>query len=788
MDKIQVTYSRENIISRTFGLFPYYEFNDNLAIIHVATDSSTGCYEKIVPNLVLPVDFYVEENLVLEHDHTYTYRYLMDLYVEYKDVYPKSDFVVFFERGIGKKYIDLEEIGLSDAEKYRLVPDVIYLSRVTSMIDMLKKLKKTSELSDTSSYVDCDTCKAKNDYIAYGGDIFLNYLETLLSETYEIANEFFHYASNDILKVMFDVPLLQTNFDLGVNECYINKWVPGERYYCGDIVTYNGITYVCVLNQIIQTPCDEFYFIDDYVENSFYNNSGTQCQYVMCNNIFYVLNTETNQYEEEAIHHVDCFELYVSCSTELYEYIECDGIYYHLEDDVYEVITICEYTTGVYDEATHTIGFDYAHFIPITDFVRQPENSDINIPLTQDEIDGWYCPNNVYGTKYKIFIDVEYMPAEFVYEYIRFLGNFYIWNGTEYVIDSNNCGIYKLYGTSESILKQFAAKDSFYSSANEIIVPEFGNDFLYFYKKGKTVNVKNRYVEENGNIERYTNSPIYINQEVTDLYSYGDILYDIVVLPEERKIKFYYVIWAHLKAICTDITLNEFLEPLYFYDGGFLYDDQDTHGLKYVETYEYDENSDVDELVSDGNFEYYITNYNSDIIIKDNLTQTYIIQGVDMDYIVTNSPTTEPITTPYILVPGTDTVIGDIYKSNGSSYYNYSNNVIVYNYTGKPMLFHTTDNDVKTVSVKYNCNEYDYTFINSEYSEDVVNELDVIYNPLFKKDYLNGIAYVNEVNGGINIGRGNAASFERHVKLGEVKTMEDLDSYSNGGFFNVITY
>ena len=773
MNTIQVKYSIENLISRTFGLFPYYTYDGGMPTIHRATDSSTGCYEKIVPNLKLPVDFVADETVFIEHGKTYTYRYLADLYSEYKYTQKESEFIKLFDRLVGVIEVDAESIGLGNHIKYPNVPETIYLSRVRSFISMLNELKRSDELSRSSGYTDCDTCRNKATYESYGGDVFVQYLHTLVGVADEIANFGMGLVSDNELEVMFDVPLFQSNFYLGVLDAYTNKWVAGERYYCGDIVTYNGVTYVCVLNQIVQSPCDEFYFLDDYVENQYYNNSGTQCQYVMCGDVFYALDGETNQYVEETVHHIDCMELYMACVSVLYEYVECNGVYYHLDEGHYNVINVCEYTTGVYDEATHSIGFDYAHFMPLTECEQDNE---------------WYSSSNTYGTKYRIFVDVNYMPSEFVYDYIRFLGNFYVWNGSSYVLDQNNCGIYKLQGTNASVLKQFMAKDSFFGAGNDMIVPDFGNDFLYFYKKGKVANrLGQTKYDENGNISRYTLSPVFPGTMVTDLYAYGDVLYDIIPIPDERRIEFRYVIGAHLKAICTDIQLNELLEVLYFFDGEFQYDEDDTHGIRYVESYAYDSGSDIEGLVNDGNFEYYITNYNSDIIVKDSQTNLYITQGVDMTFVMSTQELASQ-TTPYVLMPGSETEIGDIYKWDGSSYVDYSNDITVYNYTGKPMLFHTTDDDVKTVEVGYGCRSYDYTFINSEYDEDVVNELDLIYSPLYKNDYLNGIAYANSAKGGVDVGRGNAAALERHIKLGDCRTFEDLENFSNGGFFNVVKY
>lgn len=787
MKTIQLNYSIENLISRVYGLFPYCTYEVGEAIVHPATDSSTGCYGMIVPNLALPVDFSNGDGMLVVHGVPYTYRYLDDLYNEYKEEFPDSGFIRLFKTCIGEKEVDADAIGLGDKAKYSNVPETIHLSMVRSMIDYMKSLKKETEYSAMSGYVDCDTCRKKDTFESYGGDVFIEYLESLVSEAYRVAEMCLGFASGDGPDVVFNIPILQTNNYLGVYDCYVNKWVPGERYYCGDIVTYNGVTYVCVLNQIVQTPCDESYFLDEYAENQYYNNSGTQCQYVICGESFYVLDGNTNQYVEETMHHIECMELYLACQTDLYEYVECGGGYYHLDDGGYEPIDVCEYTTGAYDVDTHTIGFDYAHFIPLTDYVHVEDELNDHVP-NQDEIEGWYSSSNPYGTKYRIFADVDHMPSEYVYDYIRFLGNFYVWNGTAYVPDDYDCGVYLLRGTNASALEEFRICDLFLDFGSCPVIPDFGNDFLFFYKVGKTTNHSILW-EENGNISRFTNSTLLPGMEATDLYAYGDVLYEITANPSDRTIEFRYATGAHLKAVCADITLNDLLEPIYTFEGEYLYDEADSHGIRYVERYVYDEGSDLDTLVNDGNFDYYVSNYGSDVIIKDNATDSYLEQGVDIQYVINPDLTTRVC--DYILTDGNRTIIGDIYKwdANANEYALYDE-VAVYNYTGKPMVFHTTDDDVKTVPFRYGqgCDIYDYTFINSEYEEYEVNELDVLYNPLYKKDYMNGIAYANSAKGGLSIGRGNASAFERHVKLGECHTFEDLENFSNGGFFKMTEY
>lgn len=789
MNTIQTTYSLENLISRVYGLFPYFEYTNGNEVIREAIDSNIGCYGKIVPNIILPVNFVVDGNIILESGKTYSYRYLIDIFSEYqyKDGLKENEFLTFMRRGFGERKVILDEIGLTDTDKHGLIPEYINLACLSKNIENLEKLASSYELTKRNTYSDCTVCEEAKRFIEYGGYKYIDYLKTLSNEARTISAEYFSYASKDSLSVSFDIPLFNRCIDLGYNTCYINQWIPGERYYCGDIVTYNGITYVCVMNEIVQNPCTENYFIDDYVDNEFYNNSGTQCQYVMCNDLLYVLNEDHDGYDgPKNVQHVDCLEVYLTCvdCENMEEYIEVNDIFYHKdpEECSYEEISVCEYTTGAYDETTHTIGFDYSHFVPLADYVQEhPLNE--NGTVNSDKEEGWYSSNNVFGTKYKIFIDVNSLPNEKISDYVRFIGDFYVWNGDSYVLDTNDCGIYRICGEKESVLKQFMARDSFIDLSDNSIIPDFGNDFLYLYKKGKVVNTQIKY-EENGNISRFTQNILSVGDYATDLYAYGDVLYNIVVNQDIREIKFYYIVGAHLKAMCSGIELNELLENIYLYDGRFEYDENDTHGIKYVETYEYDEGSDIETLINDGNFDFYVSHYNSDVTITDDIADNYIIQGLNMAYV--NIVPTLHSYDFVCMIDQNNNIIIYKWDADTTSYIQYDH-VTIYDYTGKPMLFHAKEENMQAIEIGNACETKEYNFIKSEYCKDIENELDLLYAPLFKEDYLVGITYSNIENSGIYVGRGNAASIERHVKMGEVKTMEDFENFANGGFFNVTT-
>ena len=70
-------------------------------------------------------------------------------------------------------------------------------------------------------------------------------------------------------------------------------------------------------------------------------------------------------------------------------------------------------------------------------------------------------------------------------------------------------------------------------------------------------------------------------------------------------------------------------------------------------------------------------------------------------------------------------------------------------------------------------------------SNDYVASAETVNAPIFKEEYLLGISSTFKADVNVTINRGNAAAFERHFKLSECNTMEDLELMGNGLFFNL---
>jgi hypothetical protein len=54
---------------------------------------------------------------------------------------------------------------------------------------------------------------------------------------------------------------------------------------------------------------------------------------------------------------------------------------------------------------------------------------------------------------------------------------------------------------------------------------------------------------------------------------------------------------------------------------------------------------------------------------------------------------------------------------------------------------------------------------------------------LTKEEYLTGFSMPPKVDVNVTVDRGGVSAFERHYKLAECNTMQDLENYNNGEFF-----
>lgn len=284
---------------------------------------------------------------------------------------------------------------------------------------------------------------------------------------------------------------------------------------------------------------------------------------------------------------------------------------------------------------------------------------------------------------------------------------------------------YNLSGSADSKLKSLRKYKNYINGEDKEEKPSDDEDWLYFYRKGVVINYTT--VNDNsGNIadiDKLAEGKLEPATDVAKLAAYGNVITDIKVNKNIRKITFEYYINAHLKATTmkNPIDFDDDGNPLYKFDG-FYFDEADKyHGVKYTETYTYDEGGELDKLANG----------------QDTITFDNYVNDID-DSITTYNKY------PFRL---TDSIV----------YYN-------------------KELPTQIVSIP---------FIKSDYETTIKNETDYLFAETFKTDYLGDITYKPTVDNNVRIDRGNYSAFERHLKLAEVKTLNDLVEYSNSSFFNV---
>ena len=90
-----------------------------------------------------------------------------------------------------------------------------------------------------------------------------------------------------------------------------------------------------------------------------------------------------------------------------------------------------------------------------------------------------------------------------------------------------------------------------------------------------------------------------------------------------------------------------------------------------------------------------------------------------------------------------------------------------------------------TEDVNIGDNTLQSTFIKTKGKANIDKEVDYNYNDIYKDDTYMGISFNPIVSKDVNIDRGNCSVYEKLLKLSEIKTMEDLENYQNGGFYNI---
>lgn len=341
---------------------------------------------------------------------------------------------------------------------------------------------------------------------------------------------------------------------------------------------------------------------------------------------------------------------------------------------------------------------------------------------------------------------------------------------TEFSID-----VLPIKGTCNSHLTQLRRYDEYINSGDQVETPDNLKDWLWYYRVGLIVNRENLY-DEQGNIAvmypmaKKLSEDVYVNgvQAITNdgnnignnivwdgdtainLAVWGDMITNIECVNNDDDtgiITFTYWIGAHLVADKDYLVDENGNETAKWYsvddDGNYKYffknlrfDDRSpygkNHGVKYVESYIYyksDEEDSIWKLVEGGKFTDYIMG-------KFDKDSTYITNAAD-------------------------------YRLREKYEFSTSNNLYQYEFR--------IGSRIKNVP-----------YFRTNFTTMVdIKHVDVENTPLIRYYYYNGVNFHPTVNKDVYVERGVTQAFEKHIKFSEIKTFEDMENYSNGGFFVV---
>ena len=174
------------------------------------------------------------------------------------------------------------------------------------------------------------------------------------------------------------------------------------------------------------------------------------------------------------------------------------------------------------------------------------------------ENDKLYYDKNMYGDGFKLFVEVPYLPKEFIYPNIKCEETYYFWDKdlSMYVRDDTTSTEYEIRGVSESILITFRSYGQYMDANGLIRYPDPTEDWLFYYKIGNFNANGTILWDEKGNIKRFNENTIRPGEYASDLIAYGTILTNITCDTEAKTLTVTYVVNGHLKAMLQKLNVD----------------------------------------------------------------------------------------------------------------------------------------------------------------------------------------------------------------------------------------
>lgn len=889
MRTINYKVSYEKLISRLPALFAFVETDEQgVTSIVKATEGKQGNYGMVVADLTCPSFDYTLTNgdKIKITGGSHSYRTIIDAYYmavkdmkdilsdQWEDKLKKADkdrvpypifneeldkmkiqypFITFVEIGIGLKYVGLseefEEVcggNLENKKIYPLAPDYIYLGEARTMYEKVIKIEKQLAFWESHIKVCKDDLKyyeaLKEEYaMMHGYDKddetkrpLKEKLEELIAEAEIVAEDYKKLATTPP-KLNFNVNLTNTIKDLGMVTPYIQEWIPGKRYYHGDVVYHidqygYGMTWKCDIKDIdVDSEANKTYVFKDEFGRKYING----------------------QYDEE---------------TELIYFEDGNQTIFDKKNPrkYWDAQSLNWVTDSIVDNERWKYNNNYIVNTSFDTDDKKYVNGELIDKYTYEKVIG-----DTNKNKCSLYVPTETVKIKgTVNSHLTSLRRFDSYmNRDEQAEMPDNYKDWLWYYRVGTIVNRETKYDEFGNIA--VMYPNNDNDEDIcknqledvIYARGiKAITDKGEGIYDLNEKCEHTDT-------VYNLAVWGDVIESISGDNDEETgigtITFTYWLGAHLMAD-KDYFIDENGERAWYSiddDGNYKYYfknlrlDKDSkfgknQGVKYTESYIYYQGNTKMEVLRDfHDRRHYKKDDKIDISTYNNLTHKenqsycepvyeeiekeggeidkilvwYVVkqdfddcevfkrgdtmefvryQALDIDIHDTKEPENKKKCKPIEETIWTLVARGEYKNDNkGKTYFEkYINGEFDKGYepedvgdedTNAPYYFKLYDkmefdtaNNLYTYNINIGNRIKEVPYLRTDYEVNIdIRHIDVEKTPLIRYDYYNGVNFQPTINRDVNIERGVTQAFEKHIKFSEVKTFEDLENYSNGGFF-----
>lgn len=701
----------------------------------------------------------------------------------------------------GQDYPELNGNEIAFADEQYLVPNWLFIANASTMRDYLINLRIKIRPFIEGRTTNQRLCCLADEYRFRGGDDMIRLLTMLITVSEQVAEAYYNLSefvinqtsSEKSVKNSYCLPVLLTANarDNGYITPYINYWEPGETLNIGEIFTYHN----------------EFGDVTTYVVNGYVYEDTTA-----------MLPPSDNDNENEETEDDTTDEPNVETDTTDTETTDTES------DDNEEGIAEGE-NVDYAPSTSNTPKYKICYINDENELVT--ENYDFAIANLNPNND---VPNNImvyHKDDETITLNLDGKCVK-RYETTAFPDS----NVTNRTVILN--------GSVDSRLKDTRRYVSYFNMYGDMERPSKNEDWLFYYRKGLIMPLissttddglpvtihenfnlgLNNLLEESGfkykKIASLTTTEGEVdNIEIYNIDAYGNIINDISYDKENHLITFEYTIGKHLILECIVPKENGRMKIQEMREGKYLIDDEtvlsDNTGVDFTDVYEYYEGDELDNLIQNNQkcykentvgavtkYEKYIK-YDDYITLSDEERIPYVKCETEYTFSeVEGEPTEDSIYYPFIdkyveLIENGDNPTVTYVKTIEADEYNdlpkltfdeYIVDMSDFDLSPKKFAFFRIG-PLNYYTKRINYNMIDVEYMKSDFTTQHELNYDMLYSPTFKEDYLSAASYAPSVETNVDINRGNNTAFERHLRLSEIKTLNDMLTFRNGSFFNV---